>query len=318
MNYRKVGKWGVKVSELGFGTYLNVGHKIDEETSKELIRTAYESGVNFFDTADAYNNGQAEEMLGKCVKDYRRESLFILTKLFWDMGSSPNDSGLSAKHIHEGCAASLKRLGMDYLDVLMCHRPDPNTPIEETIWAMEDLIRQGKILYWGVSEWSPIQIIRAQQVVKELGARPIAINEPRYSLLYRQPEKELFSVTKEEGIGNVVFSPLANGLLTGKYLPGANPPSDSRAADSQINGFMMNTFYSEENKIKGQELIKLASELGVTAPQLAIAWCLKRKEVSSVILGATRVNQLKETLKASEVQIPDDLAAKLDKLYPMS
>jgi aryl-alcohol dehydrogenase-like predicted oxidoreductase len=251
LKYRKMGKWGVHLSCLGLGSYLTIGFKCDERESKATIKIAYENGINFFDTANAYNKGEAERVLGKCLKDYHRSSLFILTKVYAPMGKGPNDRGLSAKHIFEQCHASLKRLGMDYLDVYMCHRPDPDTPLEETIRAMEDLARQGKVLYWGVSEWPSAQIVKAQSIAQQLSARPIGVNEPRYNLLYRHPEKEIFPTTAKEGIGNVIFSPLAYGMLTGKYLPGQSLPEGTRAADSEQNEVMMQMYWNEENKKKG-------------------------------------------------------------------
>lgn len=316
MKYRQMGKWGVRLSCMGLGSYLTIGFKCDEKTSRDMIKIAYDRGINFFDTANAYNNGEAERILGKYLKEYPRSALFILTKVFVAMGPGPNDRGLSAKHIFEQCHASLRRLDMDYVDVYMCHRPDPTVPLEETIRAMEDLARQGKILYWGVSEWSSAQILKAQWVGRDLGARPISINEPRYSLLYRYPEKEIFPTTMAEGIGNVVFSPLAHGMLTGKYTPGQPPPEGSRAADPDQNAVIMELYWNEENKRKGQELVRIAREMGVTAAQLAMAWCLRRPEVTSVILGARRVEQLEGNLKAVEMEIPDEVMAKLEELYP--
>ena len=316
MEYRQMGKWGVRLSCLGLGSYLTIGFKCDEKTSRETIRVAYDHGVNFFDTANAYHKGEAERVLGKCLAEYPRSSLVVLTKVWAPMGPGPNDRGLSAKHIFEQCHASLKRLGMDYVDVYMCHRPDPTTPLEETIRAMEDLARQGKILYWGVSEWSSTQIVKAQSVARELGARPIGVSEPRYSLLYRYPEKTLFPTTASEGIGNVVFSPLAHGMLTGKYPPGQPAPEGSRAADSEQNAVIMELYWNEENKRKGQELVRIAREMEVTAAQLALAWCLRRSEVTSVILGARRVEQLEENLKAVDIEVPDEVMAALDELYP--
>ena len=316
MKYRQMGKWGVRLSCMGLGSYLTIGFKCDEKTSRDMIKIAYDRGINFFDTANAYNNGEAERILGKYLKEYPRSALFILTKVFVAMGPGPNDRGLSAKHIFEQCHASLRRLDMDYLDVYMCHRPDPTVPLEETIRAMEDLARQGKILYWGVSEWSAAQILKAQWVGRDLGARPISINEPRYSLLYRYPEKEIFPTTMAEGIGNVVFSPLAHGMLTGKYTPGQPPPEGSRAADPDQNAVIMELYWNEENKRKGQELVRIAREMGVTAAQLAMAWCLRRPEVTSVILGARRVEQLEGNLEAVEMEIPDEVMAKLEELYP--
>ena len=316
MKYRQMGKWGVKLSCLGLGSYLTIGFKCDEETSRDTIRLAYDNGINFFDTANAYNKGEAERVLGKYLVDFPRSSLFVLTKVWAPMGDGPNDRGLSAKHIFEQCHASLKRLDMDYLDLYMCHRPDPTTPLEETIRAMEDLTRQGKILYWGISEWSAAQMVKAQAVAYRLNARPIGVNQPRYSLLYRYPEAEVFPTTAQEGIGNVVFSPLAHGMLTGKYLPGQEAPEGTRAADPDQNMVIKNLYWNEENKRKAQELVKIAGDMGVTAAQLSLAWCLRRPEVTSVILGARHVEQLKENLKAADIEIPDDVFRQLDKLYP--
>lgn len=316
MEYRQMGKWGVRLSAVGLGSYLTIGYKNDEETSRDTIKVAYDNGVNFFDTANAYNTGEGERVLGKHLKDYPRSSLVVLSKVFAPMGPGPNDRGLSAKHIFEQCHASLERLGMDYLDIYMCHRPDPTTPLEETVRAMEDLARQGKILYWGISEWSAAQIVKGQAVARELGARPIAVSEPRYNLLYRYPEEEVFPTTQNEGIGNVVFSPLAHGMVTGKYRPGEPAPEGSRAADPDQNGVMMDLYWKEEMKERGQKMVEIAGEMGVTAAQLAIAWCLRRPEVTSAILGARRVEQVEENLKAVEIEIPDEVVEKLEALYP--
>ena len=316
MKYRQIGKWGVRLSCLGIGSYLTFGLKVDDETTKEIIKVAYENGINFIDTSNAYANGAAEEALGRCLSNFSRSSLFILTKAFYPMGLGPNDRGLSAKHIKEQCEASLRRLKMEYIDVYMCHRPDSKTPLEETIRALEDLTRQGKILYWGVSEWMPDQIVKAQSVAKEVGARPMIINEPRYSLLYRYPDLDIFPTTLAEGIGNVNFSPLAHGMLTGKYLPGKSAPKGTRAADLDINEDIMGLYWTEENKQKGQELAKIANDLGVSAVQLAITWCLKHPAITSVILGIRTVEQMKENLKAVDIDITEDLMEVLDKLYP--
>jgi len=316
MRYRKMGKWGVKLSAVGLGSYLTIGFKLDEKTSRDTIKKAYEGGINFFDTADQYALGEAEKVLGKYLSEYDRTTLFILSKCFVPMSDDPNDRGLSAKHILESCHKSLKRLRTDYLDVFMCHRPDPDTPLEESVRALEDLIRQGKILYWGVSEWPAHHIVRANHVAREIGARPIGVSEPRYSLLYRYPERNLFPATQAEGIGNVVFSPLAHGMLTGKYKPGEDAPSGTRAADEDTNQIIKKLYWTEENKKKGQELVKIASDLGVTAAQLVIAWCLRNPAVTSVITGATKVSQVEDNIKAAEIDIPDDVAQKIEELYP--
>ncbi|MCD6521003.1 MAG: aldo/keto reductase family protein [Anaerolineae bacterium] len=317
MKYRQLGKWGVRLSVLGLGSYLTIGYKVNEETSRQLVRTAYEHGVNFFDTANAYNLGKAEEVLGRCLSEFPRSSLFVITKVWGRMGDGPNDRGLSAKHIKEQCEASLRRLQMDYIDLYMCHRPDPDTPLEETIRAMEDLARQGKIIYWGVSEWPAWMMVKANHIARDLGARPIAVNEPRYNLLWRYPEKEVFPVTLSEGIGNVTFSPLAHGLLTGKYKPGEPPPPNSRAADPDQNMVLKELYWTEENKRKGQELVSIAAKLGTTAATLSIAWAMRHPAVTSVILGARTVTQLEENLKAVDLEIPPEILTKLEELYPV-
>ena len=316
MQYRKMGKSGVKLSCLGVGSYLTIGMKMDDAASREVVRFAFDNGINYFDTADAYNKGQAEIALGKILADYPRSSIFLLTKVWAPMGPGPNDRGLSAKHIHESCDASLKRLRMDYVDLYMCHRPDPDTPLEETIRAMEDLARQGKIIYWGVSEWPPVLVAQAQAVAAQMSARAMGVTQPRYSLLWREPEKELFPLTAREGIGNVTFSPIAHGMLTGKYPPGQPAPAGTRAADPQTNAVILEMYWKEEQKRASQEFVKIAEGMGVTGAQLAAAWCLRRPEVTSVILGISRLDQLKESLKAADLQIPPEVVQKLDALFP--
>jgi len=316
MQYRKMGKWGVKLSTIGLGSYLTIGFKLDDKTSRDTIRKAYDGGVNFFDTADAYNYGEAEKALGKYLSEFKRSSIFLLTKCFAPMSEEINDRGLSAKHIFESCHKSLKHLKTDYLDVLMCHRFDPETPLEETVRALEDLAHQGKIIYWGVSEWPAHQIVRANRIASEIGARPIGVSEPRYNLYYRYPERNLFPTTEKEGIGNVVFSALAHGILTGKYKPGEAAPEGTRASDDDTNAVMKKLYWTEENKQKAQEFVKISSEMSSTPAQLALAWCLKNPAITSVISAATRVSQVEDNLKASEIVIPDDVAEKIDELFP--
>ena len=316
MKYRQMGHWGVKLSAVGLGSYLTIGYKCDEEISRDTIRAAYELGVNFFDTANAYHRGAAETMLGKYLAEFDRSSIFLITKVWAPMGAGPNDKGLSAKHIFEQCHASLRRLRMDYVDLYMCHRPDPETPLDETVRAMEDLARQGKILYWGVSEWPATMMVKANAIAREMGARGIGVDQPRYSLLYRYPESLLFPTLLDEGIGCVCFSPLAHGMLTGKYKPGKEAPKGTRAADSDQNAVIKKLYWTPENMRKGQQLLKIARAMGLSAAQLALAWCLRRREVTSVIMGATRVEQVVENVKAAEVHIPSDVLDQLDRLYP--
>jgi len=316
MQYRRMGNHGVKLSVVGLGSYLTIGFKLDEKVSRATVRAAYDAGINFFDTANAYALGEGEKMLGKCLADYQRSSLFVITKVHATMGPGPNDGGLSKKHIFEQCDASLKRLGMDYVDVYMCHRPHPDTPLDETITAMEDLARMGKILYWGCSEWPAELMVKANAIAKEIGARRLGVNQPRYSMLYRHPEEGVFPTTAAEGVGNVVFSPLAHGMLTGKYKPGKGAPAGTRASSSDTDGVIKALYWSEENKKKSQKLVRIAKALGTTAPTLSLAWCLRRPEVTSCIIGATKTSQIQENVKAAELQIPDDVLKKLDKLFP--
>ena len=250
------------------------------------------------------------------LKDYDRSSLFILTKVWAPMGDGPNDRGLSAKHIREQCDASLKRLAMDYVDVYMCHRPDRDTPLEETVRAMEDLARVGKILYWGISEWPAEMIVEANAIAHEIGARPMAVSQPRYNLLYRHPETDLFPTTRAQGIGNVTFSPLAHGMLTGKYKPGEEPAEGTRAADDRQNMVIKAMYWSEENKEKAQELATISGDYHVSAAELAIAWCLQSQDVSSVILGTSSVAQVEQNLKAVGLHLSDDVMKRLDELFP--
>lgn len=316
MNYRQLGSAGVRFSEIGLGSYLTIGMSIDRETATATIRRAYDLGINFFDTANAYNRGEAEVTLGTQIKEFRRSSLCIASKAWAPMGDWPNDRGLSAKHLTEQCEASLKRLGVEYLDLYQCHRPDGNTPIEETVRAMDDLARSGKILYWGVSEWPAWLIERATRVAERMGARPPVSNQPRYSLMYRQPEMELFQYCREAGIGNVVFSPLAHGVLTGKYAPGKEPPPGTRAADPKQNTVIMAMYWKEELLKKAKEFASIAGDLGVKPAQLALAWVLRRTEVTSAIIGATKVAQVEENVAAADVSVPEDVLAKLDELFP--
>jgi len=317
MKYRQLGKWGAKLSVVGLGSYLTIGFKLDQQQSWETVKAAYDLGINFFDTADAYNIGEGERVLGKCLGELPRSDLFVITKVHAPMGPGPNDGGLSKKHITEGCEASLDRLDMDYVDLYMCHRPDPSTPLEETVRAMEDLARAGKILYWGVSEWPAEMMVEANAIAREIGARGIAVNEPRYSLLYRYPERSVFPTCGKQGIGNVIFSGLAHGMLTGKYKPGQPVPEGTRGSDDETNMVLNGLYMSEENKAKAQELVTMAGDLGASAATLALAWCLRLPQVTSTIIGATRAAQIEENAKAADLTIPDDVLKRLDELFPM-
>jgi voltage-dependent potassium channel beta subunit len=314
MQYRKLGRSGLQVSEIALGSWLTLGSSVDRAGTAEIVARAYDLGVNFFDTADVYANGQAEDALGAALRAFPRHTVVIATKCFFPMSEQPNDRGLSRKHVFESVHGSLGRLGTDYLDLHQCHRPDPETPVEETVRAYEDLIRQGKVLYWGVSEWSGEQIAEACRIADATGAyRPIS-NQPQYNVFRRGIEAEVLPACEREGVGQVVFSPLAQGVLSGKYR-GGERPSGSRAADASRNQFMQ-AFLHEDVLDRVEALRPLADELGASLPQLALAWCLRRESVASVIVGVTRIAQLEDDVAASGLVLPEPLAAKIDAIAP--
>jgi len=316
MQYRNLGKWGVKISTLGLGSYLTIGMHVDDETAAECVRVAFEGGINWIDTANAYNNGEAELAFGRILPDYDRDDYVLATKVWAPMGDGPNDRGLSAKHVFEQCHASLQRLQTDYIDLYQCHRSDPDTPLEETIRIMDDLARAGKILYWGVSEWPASLIQEAVDLAKMMGCRPPVSNQPRYSLLWREPEEEVFPTCLHTGLGNVVFSPLAHGVLTGKYEPGQPPPEGTRAADESQNKILMDLYWTEENLRKARRIAEMAGDLGLSAAALSLAWCLRHPAVTSIISGVTKVSQLEDNLRAADADIPDDVYEALCELFP--
>jgi len=297
MHYRRLGQSGLKVSEISLGAWVTFGNQIDEITSINLIKEAFDQGINFFDNADMYANGQAELVMGKAVADMTREELVISSKVFWPTMKGPNGRGLSRKHITESIHASLKRLGTDYVDLYFCHRYDPDTPVEEVVRTMTDLIHQGKVLYWGTSEWDAHQIIQAHGTAREFGLIPPAMDQPQYNLFHRKRvEDTVMPVCRELGLGLTTFSPLYHGMLTGKYNNGI--PRGSRASLDDY-GWIRDRITPERIAIVKQ-LTEVANDLDITPAQLAIAWILRRKEVSSVITGATRLEQLDENLGASE------------------
>lgn len=310
MNYRRIGRYGVKVSEMALGSWLTYGGSYGQEQANACVKKAYDLGINYFDTADVYGVGQthpgaAEEVLAKSLEDFSRSSYVLATKTFWPVGDGPNDRGLSRKHITEQCNASLKRLNTDYIDIFYCHRYDPETPVDEVMRALDDLIHQGKILYAGVSEWSATQILDAQDTAKRLNLNPIAINQPAYNMLNRYIEKEVMSMCTREGLGIAVFSPLAEGVLTGKYKKGQELPKGSRAADPKV-GHFVERYLTEESLDKVERVSKIALENNVTTAQLALAWILHHKEISSVIIGASRPEQIEENVKAIDVVLDEN------------
>ncbi|WP_448377830.1 aldo/keto reductase [Fervidobacterium sp.] len=317
MEYRKVGKWGLKISELSLGTWLTFGNQLDLKSTREVVRYAVYNGINFIDTAEAYANGIAESMLGMILKEYKREDLVISTKIFWG-GDGPNDKGLSRKHLLEGTWNSLKRLQLDYVDILYCHRPDPEVPMEEVVWTMDQIVRSGLAFYWGTSEWSAEEIERAHQVAKELNCIPPVVEQPQYNLIFKdRVEKEYAPLYEKYGMGLTTWSPLASGVLTGKYLEGI--PQGSRLDRWPWLKQVMEErgIFGEETTNKIKRLKQIADDLGVTMSQLSIAWCLKNPHVSSVILGVSSLEQLKENIKAVEVKdkITDEIYNELSSLF---
>ena len=298
------------MSEVALGSWLTLGSSVDRSGTAELVRRAFDRGINFFDTADVYAEGEAERALGAALADLPRRQLVIGTKCFFPMSRTPNDRGLSRKHIVESVDGSLQRLGTDYIDLMQCHRADPDTPIEETVRCFDDLIRQGKLLYWGVSEWSGEQIREACLAADRLGCvRPIS-NQPEYNLLQRRIEAQVIPVCREEGLSQLVYSPLAQGALTGKYS-GGKRPGDSRGADSVRNVFMAD-FLDEAVLQRVDRLTPLAAELGLTMAQLSLAWCLREPNVASTIVGATRRAQLEDNADAAGRQLPAKLLERID------
>ncbi|RMG16099.1 MAG: aldo/keto reductase [Planctomycetota bacterium] len=310
MRYRRLGASGVKVSAVGLGSWLTYGTAVEEETARDCVRVAFESGVNFFDTADVYAKGAAEEFLGRALSDFRREDLVVATKVFGAMSDGVNDRGLSRKHIMESCAASLRRLRLETIDLYQCHRYDPEVSLPEVVRAMDDLIRQGKVLYWGVSEWSAEQIRAACEVARDLRAPPPVSNQPLYNMLERGLEDEVLGACKELGVGQVVYSPLAQGLLTGKYQ-GGRVPAGSRLANDQTNRFMKRRV-TAENLARVERVLGIARELGVAPATLALAWCLRDENVASVITGATQTAQVRENVAAADLELSDEVLARID------
>jgi voltage-dependent potassium channel beta subunit len=312
MRYRNLGRWGVKVSAVGLGSWLTYGGSVEEDTAKACVERAYELGVTFFDTANVYARGRAEEVMGRALLQFRRESFVLATKVFFPMGDGPNDRGLSRKHIFEQCHTSLRRLGVEYIDLYQCHRFDKNTPLDETCAIMNDLVRDGKILYWGVSEWNADQIEAVITMCRARGwAEPVS-NQPQYSALWRQPEDRVLPATMQYGLGNVVWSPLAMGILTGKYTDANDPPEGTRASGPAAG--MMEDYFTQPVLDAVQQLVPVAKEAGMTLGQLALAWCLRRPTISSVIVGATKVDQLNENVAAADLDVDRAVFAKMDEV----
>jgi aryl-alcohol dehydrogenase-like predicted oxidoreductase len=312
MEFRHLGRSGLKISEITYGNWLTHGSQVENEAAIACVHAALDAGISTFDTADVYANTAAETVLGTALKGQRRESLEILTKVYFPTGpKGHNDSGLSRKHVLESIDGSLRRLGTDHVDVYQAHRWDVSTPVEETMQAFADVVRAGKALYIGVSEWTADQLRQGHELADELGFQLIS-NQPQYSALYRVIEAEVVPASRDLGISQVVFSPIAQGVLTGKYTPGGAPPAGSRATDEKGGKQMISRWMRDDVLSRVQELKSVASELQLSMAQLAVAWVLQNDNVAAAIIGASRPEQVHENVKASGVTIPAELMEKID------
>ena len=302
MEYRRLGKSGLPISELSFGSWITFGNQIGDDMSETLMDIAYDAGVNFFDNAEVYAAGESEKVMGRILhkKNWSRDSYILSSKVYFGAGAKvPTQRGLHRKHIFEACEQALKRLKVDYLDLYFCHRPDKQTPIEETVWSMHQLIMQGKILYWGTSEWSAQEIMEAHMVAQRYNLICPTMEQPQYNMLHRDKiEVEYSQVYKTVGLGTTIWSPLASGYLTGKYIDA--PKKNVRLKREEL-GWLADRLFTTENENKVKNLLTFAADHGFSLPQLGIAWCLKNENVSTVILGATKASQLEETLKSREL-----------------
>jgi aryl-alcohol dehydrogenase-like predicted oxidoreductase len=311
MEFRRLGRSGLKVSEISYGNWLTHGSQVEAEQATACVREALDVGITTFDTADVYAGTKAEAVLGEALKGERREGLEIFTKVYWPTGPGANDRGLSRKHILESCHASLRRLRTDYVDLYQAHRFDHETPLEETLRAFDDLVRAGKVHYIGVSEWRAEEIEAALKIADEMGLDRIVSSQPQYNMIWRVIEAEVVPLCDREGIGQIVWSPIAQGALTGKYLPGQPPPAGSRATDATGSGFIQR--YMDDDVLERvQRLRPLADEAGLTLAQLAVAWTLTNPNVSSAIVGASRPEQVRDNAAASGKALDAELLAKID------
>lgn len=311
MEFRRLGRSGMKVSEISYGNWITHGSQVEADQAIACVREALDVGITTFDTADVYAETRAEAVLGEALAGTRRESVEIFTKVYWPTGPGPNDRGLSRKHILESCHASLRRLRTDYVDLYQAHRFDYETPLEETLKAFDDLVRQGKVLYVGVSEWKASEIDAALSLAAEMGLDRIVSSQPQYSMLWRVIEEEVVPLCTREGVGQIVWSPIAQGVLTGKYLPGTPPPAGSRATDPTGSGFI-GRLLKDDILEAVQRLVPLAQDAGISMAQLAIAWVLQNPNVSSAIVGATRPEQVRDNAAAAGVTLEADLLAAID------
>jgi voltage-dependent potassium channel beta subunit len=311
MEHRHLGRSGLKISEIAYGNWLTHGSQVEEDAAKACVAAALDEGITTFDTADVYAGTAAEAVLGRALHGVRRESIEIFTKVYWPTGPGVNDRGLSRKHIMESANASLRRLQTDYVDLYQAHRFDYETPLEETLRAFDDLVRQGKVLYLGVSEWRAEQIADALRIADQMGFDRIVSNQPQYNMIWRVIEAEVVPLCEKEGIGQVVWSPIAQGALTGKYLPGGELPPGSRANDPTGANFIRN-YLTKPTLSRVQQLRPVADQAGLSLAQLAIAWTLQNPSVSAAIVGATRPEQVRENVRAAGVRLGQDIMRRID------
>ncbi|MCL6105612.1 MAG: aldo/keto reductase family protein [Actinobacteria bacterium] len=313
MEYRHLGNSGLKVSSIAYGNWITHGSQIDQEQAVLCINAALDAGITTFDTADVYANTLAEQILGRALKGTRRESIELCTKVYWPTGPGKNDRGLSRKHIIESCHASLKRLGTEYIDLYQAHRYDYETPLEESLVAFDDLVRQGKVLYVGVSEWKTQEIKQALDIAQQMGLHRIVSNQPQYSMLWRVIEAEVVPLCEKEGIGQIVWSPLAQGVLSGKYLPGQPPPEGSRATDPDGSNFITH-FLNDDILTKVQQLKPICEDINLSLAQTALAWVLQNNNVAAAIVGATHPKQIEENVGAVGVELSDEIKNRIDQV----
>jgi aryl-alcohol dehydrogenase-like predicted oxidoreductase len=311
VEFRRLGRSGLTVSEIAYGNWITHGSQVEEDAAKACVQAALDSGITTFDTADVYARTRAESVLGRALAGVRRESYELFTKAYWPTGPGPNDRGLGRKHLTESCHASLRRLGTDYLDLYQAHRYDSSTPLEETMLAYADLVRQGKVLYVGVSEWRAEQIAAAAELARELRV-PLISNQPQYSMLWRVIEAEVVPTCERAGMSQLVFSPIGQGVLTGKYEPGVAPPAGTRATDEKGGANFIRQMLTDEVLTRVQGLKPIADDCGLSMAQLAVAWVLQNPNVSAAIIGASRPEQVVENVKASGVRLEPAVLARID------
>ncbi|KAB2342911.1 aldo/keto reductase family protein [Actinomadura rudentiformis] len=312
MEFRRLGRSGLKISEIAYGNWLTHGSQVEEDAALACVQAALDEGVTTFDTADVYAGTRAEDVLGRALKGQRREGLEIFTKVYWPTGPGMNDRGLSRKHIFESIHGSLRRLQTDYVDLYQAHRFDYETPLEETLKAFDDLVRQGKVLYVGVSEWRAEEIARALEIADQMGFDRIVSSQPQYSMLWRVIESEVVPLCEKEGIGQIVWSPIAQGVLSGKYKPGQPLPAGTRATDEKGGADMVRRYLNDDTLTRVQKLQPIADELGLTMAQLAVAWVLQNPNVSAAIVGASRPEQVRDNVKAAGVKLDAEVLERID------